>query len=80
MIASAVGGIPEIFGEGSYALIKPDAGELAAKMQEFITDPDRLAAEMPSAEELKSRFSSGVMAARIEAAYRAAARGVQTSR
>ncbi len=80
MIASAVGGIPEIFGEGSYALIKPDASELAGKMGQFMTESSRLTAAMPSVEELKSRFSASVMATRIEAAYRAAARGAQTSR
>jgi glycosyltransferase involved in cell wall biosynthesis len=80
MIACAVGGIPEIFGAGSYALIKPDAGELAEKMRAFLADPGRLTAVMPSVEELESRFSASVMAARIEAAYRTAARGVQTSR
>ena len=42
MIASAVGGIPEIFGAGSYALISPDAGELAGKMCEFMADPNPL--------------------------------------
>ena len=80
MVASAVGGIPEILGEGSYALIKPEAGGLAAKMREFIAGPDQLASAMPSAEKLKSRFSASVMAARIEAAYRAASGRVQTSR
>ena len=80
MIASAVGGIPEIFGEGSYALIKPDASELAGKMGQFMTESSRLTAAMPSVEELKGRFSASVMATRIEAAYRAAAHGVQTSR
>jgi glycosyltransferase involved in cell wall biosynthesis len=80
MIASAVGGIPEIFGEGSYALIQPDAGELADKMSEFMTDSSRLTAAVPSSEILKSRFSASVMASRIEAAYRTAARALQTSR
>ena len=40
MIATAVGGIPEIFGAGSPALVQPDAGELAAKMSEALRDPD----------------------------------------
>ena len=80
MIASAVGGIPEILGQGSYALINPDAGELAAKMQQFIANPHRLTAVMPSVELLKSRFSASVMAARIEDVYRSSAHGVQTSR
>jgi glycosyltransferase involved in cell wall biosynthesis len=80
MIASAVGGIPEIFGKESYALIRPDSSELAGKMREFVADPSRLAAAMPSGENLKSRFSASVMAARIESAYRDCARGLQTSR
>ena len=80
MIASAVGGIPEIFSEGSYALMNPNADELALKMLEFTEDPSRLRAAMPSLPKLKSDFSAGVMAARIETAYRAAAQGVQTSR
>ncbi len=80
MIASAVGGIPEIFGIGSYGLIEPDARRLAGKMGEFMADSSRLTAAMPSAETLRNRFSASVMAARIETAYRAAARGVQTSR
>jgi glycosyltransferase involved in cell wall biosynthesis len=80
MIACSVGGIPEIFGSGSYALVKPDSDELAGKMREFIRDPDQLTAAMPSLSTLRNKFSASVMAARIEAAYRAAARGVQTSR
>jgi glycosyltransferase involved in cell wall biosynthesis len=80
MVASAVGGIPEIFSKGSYALIQPDAGELAEKMREFTADPERLKAAMPVPAELKQRFSAGVMAARIESAYRASARAAQTSR
>lgn len=80
MIASAVGGIPEIFGKSSYALIQPDAGELARKMGECIPDSGRLAAAMPKLADLKQRFSVSVMAARIEDAYRAAAQRLQTSR
>jgi glycosyltransferase involved in cell wall biosynthesis len=80
MIASAVGGIPEIFGSGSYALIRPDSDELAEKMRDFIASPERLAAAMPSFAALKSDFSAELMASRIEAAYRAAAHTAQTSR
>jgi glycosyltransferase involved in cell wall biosynthesis len=80
MIASAVGGIPEIFGSGSYALIRPDSDELAEKMRDFMDNPARLAAAMPSLALLKSDFSAEHMASRIEAAYRAAARTGQTSR
>jgi glycosyltransferase involved in cell wall biosynthesis len=80
MIASAVGGIPEIFGRESYALIRPDSRELAAKMREFMTDPARLTQAIPRLAELRQRFSTSVMAARIESAYRDCARGLQTSR
>ena len=47
MIATAVGGIPEIFGAGSPALVRPDAGELAAKMSEALADPAAFAGLMP---------------------------------
>ena len=73
MIASAVGGIPEIFGSGSYAMINPDADELAAKMIEFIENPARLAAAMPPVSDLQRRFGADVMAAEVEKRYRQAA-------
>jgi len=72
MIASAVGGIPEIFGIGSPALVKPDSDELAAKMAFALADPEAYRALMPSAQELRSRFGADVMAREIERAYFAA--------
>lgn len=69
MIASAVGGIPEIFGEGSPALVRPDAGEIAAKMAEAAGDLTAYRTHMPSHSDLHERFSARVMAKRIEAAY-----------
>ena len=73
MVASAVGGIPEVFGAGSYAMIRPDSTELAAKMSEFMKDPARLAAAMPDAAALKQRFGADVMAREIESRYRTVA-------
>jgi glycosyltransferase involved in cell wall biosynthesis len=73
MIASAVGGIPEIFGAGSYALIRPDPAELADKMAAFVTDASKLKAAMPDAGEMKAKFGADVMAREIEARYRAVA-------
>ena len=73
MVASAVGGIPEIFGTGSYALIQPDVGELASKMKTFIDAPALLTAAMPTISELKSRFGADVMAREIESRYRTVA-------
>ncbi|MBZ9885817.1 glycosyltransferase family 4 protein [Mesorhizobium sp. CA10] len=72
MIATAVGGIPEIFGEGSPALIRPDASQLAAKMGTALSDFDGYRKLMPQADELKTRFGADVMAADIEKAYFAA--------
>ncbi|MBZ9734666.1 MULTISPECIES: glycosyltransferase family 4 protein [unclassified Mesorhizobium] len=72
MIATAVGGIPEIFGEGSPALIRPDASQLAAKMGTALSDFDGYRKLMPQADELKARFGADVMAADIEKAYFAA--------
>ena len=72
MIATAVGGIPEIFGAGSPATVRPDAGELAARMAEALADPASFAAKMPDVTELRARFGADVMAAEIEKAYFAA--------
>ena len=72
MIATAVGGIPEIFGAGSAAVVRPDAGELAAIMADALADPAAFSAKMPDATELKARFGVDVMAAEIEKAYFAA--------
>lgn len=70
MVATSVGGIPEIFGAGSPALVEPDADQLAKKMHLALTDPALFAGYMPSIASLKERFGSDVMAANIEAAYR----------
>lgn len=72
MIATAVGGIPEILGNGSEALAEPTVESLAAKMVNAVIDPEALASCMPSRDELRDRFSAKVMAERVEAAYQAA--------
>ena len=72
MIATAVGGIPEIFGEASPALIRPDAGQLAGKTAAALNDLGGYRKLMPQTGELKTRFGADVMAAEIEKAYRAA--------
>lgn len=69
MIASAVGGIPEIFGEGAAALVRPDANEFAARMAEALRDLPAFAATMPPKDALEARFGADVMAAKIEDAY-----------
>lgn len=72
MIATAVGGIPEIFNGLAGHLIHPDAGELAAKMTEAMTYPTIFAGNMPTPTALKSRFGADVMSREIEKAYFAA--------
>ncbi|MBA1143689.1 glycosyltransferase [Mesorhizobium neociceri] len=72
MIATAVGGIPEIFGEGSPALIRPDPRQLGDKMGEALRDLDAYRGAMPDIVSLKARFGADVMAADIEKAYFAA--------
>ena len=72
MIATTVGGIPEIFGAGSPVTARPDPGELAARMADALADPAAFAAHMPDAAELKARFGADTMADEIEKAYFAA--------
>ncbi|WP_254022465.1 glycosyltransferase family 4 protein [Mesorhizobium escarrei] len=72
MIATGVGGIPEIFGVGSPALIRPDPRELADKMSAALADPNAYSRLMPDTADLKGRFGADVMAAAIETAYFAA--------
>ena len=74
MIATAVGGIPEIFGEASPALIRPDPNQLGDKMSQALSDLVAYKSLMPQASELKARFGADVMAADIEKAYFAALR------
>ena len=69
MIATAVGGIPEIFGAGSPALARPLAGEIGDGMAVALADLDAHAALMPGAADLKARFGAEAMAAEIERAY-----------
>ncbi|MBP0439630.1 glycosyltransferase family 4 protein [Tianweitania sediminis] len=72
MIATAVGGIPEIFGHGSRALIAVSPRDLADRMAEAKQDLQGFREAMPSAETLRARFGADVMAREIEAAYHAA--------
>lgn len=69
IVATAVGGIPEILGPSSPALVSPDAGEISEKMLWAVRAPTAHAASMPSSCDLKAHFSVGVMAANVEKAY-----------
>jgi glycosyltransferase involved in cell wall biosynthesis len=69
MIASSVGGIPEIFPAGSPALILPDRAQLAARMLAALGDIPGFGGAMPGVDDLKARFGADVMAERIERVY-----------
>jgi glycosyltransferase involved in cell wall biosynthesis len=66
MIATAVGGIPEILGEASCALMQPNADDIAEKMMRALDEPAWLPAAMPQPEALRARFGASAMAGRIE--------------
>jgi glycosyltransferase involved in cell wall biosynthesis len=77
MIATAVGGIPEIFGERSGLLIGADASrlsgrtaQLAETMARVLADEAAYAGCMPPREELRRRFGADVMARDVMAIYR----------
>lgn len=72
MIASAVGGIPEIFGPDSPALVEPSPGSVGEKISEALADLPRYRHLMPGIAALRGRFGADVMAAEIEKAYFAA--------
>jgi glycosyltransferase involved in cell wall biosynthesis len=72
IIASAVGGIPEVFGEAQAGLVTPDADVIAGKMCEVLSDERAYRAKMPAKDILHERFSASTMARHIERIYRAA--------
>ena len=71
VIASRVGGIPEILGEYSAALANPaDAQSLAAIMASAVVEKDWSARVMPAPKTFKSRFAASVMTAEALRLYR----------
>lgn len=72
VIASRVGGIPEIFGPDSAALFEPDVESLTAKLLEADAEPGVLRAGMPDKARLRERFGLQTMAHSIEMVYREA--------
>jgi glycosyltransferase involved in cell wall biosynthesis len=71
IVATRVGGIPEIFGPRSGELVPPaDADALAAALRRLLADPER--ARLEAAERrayIEPRFSIAGMAAQTEALY-----------
>lgn len=69
-IATAVGGIPEVFPPNSPALVQPTVDAVSTAITAALTDEASFAAAMPSREGLKAKFGADVMAAQVEKAYR----------
>jgi glycosyltransferase involved in cell wall biosynthesis len=70
VIASRVGGIPEVLGRDSAALVEPgNAAALARVMATALATPDWASRTMPPQESFQSRFSASVMAAQVEDLY-----------
>ncbi len=74
LIATRVGGIPEIFGADSGRLVAPgEVGELANAMAAVLAEPDAAhAAAERLKRQIRANFTVDAMAAAIEAAYTAA--------
>jgi glycosyltransferase involved in cell wall biosynthesis len=74
MIATRVGGIPEIFGREAGRLVASgDAGALADAMARHLASPDEARAEAATLRDLvRPVFSIEAMTAAVEAAYRRA--------
>lgn len=72
MIASAVGGIPEIFAKAPGALVAPDAQALAGHMAAALADEAAYMRQMPDRKALGETFSAAAMARRIDQVYRCA--------
>ncbi len=71
VIASCVGGMPEVLGADSGALVEPaNARALAEVMAAAAVDQDWATRTMPDAERFKSRFSAAVMTRRVMQLYR----------
>lgn len=69
MIATRVGGIPEIFVDRVELLVEPEVESIATRMADALADPVAFKAKMPTAAELRMRFGADVMAAAVEKAY-----------
>ncbi len=72
LIATNVGGIPEIFSGEAERLVEPgSAAALAAAMRAALTEPERLQAEaMLRRERVRQKFSLADLGRRIEDIYR----------
>lgn len=74
-IATGVGGIPEIMGAQSPALVLPTAQSVADAMVRAAADASGFMRDMPARDTLEDRFSVATMADGVEAAYRSSLAG-----
>ena len=72
LIATRVGGIPEILGADCAALCEPDAASLIAAMDHALADPAWLTNAMPGRQSIEARFSAAAMASSVLGAYQRA--------
>lgn len=79
VIATRVGGIPEILAGDPSALVAPTMQALAEKMAEVAANPSAYAKKMPDHEDIRRRFGAAAMAQAIEEVYKAALEGRLTS-
>ena len=71
VIASRVGGIPEVLGENAHVLAPPgDAQALATIMTSAVSEPGWAASAMPEPRGFKASFSSSAMAGSLMRLYR----------
>ena len=72
IVATRVGGIPEIFGPAADELVAPgDSGALAEAIEDLLVHPGRIAASAAARRDwLRQRFQIKAMQSRIEALYR----------
>jgi glycosyltransferase involved in cell wall biosynthesis len=83
VIASRVGGIPEIITDGDtgYLFSPGDVGELAEKIMSVYTGrEDAQAVALRGEKAVKARFSAAVLAEQTEAVYQAALSGVKAEK
>ncbi|QND52650.1 glycosyltransferase family 4 protein [Phyllobacterium sp. 628] len=72
VITTRVGGIPEILGETSPALVQPEANQLCERMIAVLSAPSTFKEALPDVDILRQKFSIETMAAKLEAEYFAA--------
>ena len=70
LIATAVGGIPEIFAQASDVLVVPKAESIAAAMVSAAGDPEAFVARMPDPALFHRRFGIETLVEKIDSIYR----------